>query len=491
MSRKRKKKNKNNKVGENNSKNINTKQNETVQKVDLTEEVKLQEKEQLELEKEMKEKELCDKEEKKDLLDEIIEKHEEVEKPKESNIVYYDDKEKQKKRNKVIAFTCISFVLSLIVLFCIIVCINKTNTNVYKNIFVFDKDLSKMSSQQVIEVLKNKSESIKSERKIDVYQDNESIYSIRGQDIGLEIDVEDTAKKIMEYGRSDNILKDNIKILRALFKPVTIEPTYKYNDAKVEDIVKNIELTLKERFVDDSYSLDEKNHKIVIVKGKNGNTLDYNIEKEHIIHALEQDLSKSTIDIIEKKPTSLDVEKVHQEIKKDAKDAYIDRNSNPAKFVSEQIGFDFSITDLENTLNLPENQVEGKSIDFNLKVIEPKVKLTDITYTLYKDKLAGYTTYFDSPQGPRGNNLNIALRYLNGKIIMPGETFSFNKAIGDTTAAKGYLEAATFKGGTVVMEMGGGICQTTSTLYDVALMANLEIVERHPHRTTRSLCSTK
>ena len=66
-------------------------------------------------------------------------------------------------------------------------------------------------------------------------------------------------------------------------------------------------------------------------------------------------------------------------------------------------------------------------------------------------------------------------------IIMPGEVFSYNKIIGDTTAAKGYLPASTFKGGTIVQEMGGGICQTVSTLYDVALRSNLQITERHQH----------
>ena len=66
-------------------------------------------------------------------------------------------------------------------------------------------------------------------------------------------------------------------------------------------------------------------------------------------------------------------------------------------------------------------------------------------------------------------------------MVMPGETYSYNDNIGDTTASKGYQAAATFKGGTTVNEMGGGICQTVSTLYNVALMANLEIVERHQH----------
>ena len=70
---------------------------------------------------------------------------------------------------------------------------------------------------------------------------------------------------------------------------------------------------------------------------------------------------------------------------------------------------------------------------------------------------------------------------MNGKIVMPGEIYSYNDNIGDTTAERVYMAAATFKGGTTVDEMGGGICQTVSTLYNVVLMANMEIVERHAH----------
>ena len=119
------------------------------------------------------------------------------------------------------------------------------------------------------------------------------------------------------------------------------------------------------------------------------------------------------------------------------------------------------------------------------------MKLKDLTSKYYNDKIAGKTTYFNASQYARANNLKVALSYLNDKVIMPGETFSYNAAIGDTTAAKGYLPAATFKGGTTVNEMGGGICQTTSTLYDAVLMAGLEIVERHQHRTSSRICTTK
>ena len=247
-----------------------------------------------------------------------------------------------------------------------------------------------------------------------------------------------------------------------------------------------MELTLKNRFVDDKYTLDEKDAKLIITRGTTGNTIDLDTEKEKLINICKNNMiynkhESLKLDIKSKKPTELDLNKLYNEVKKDAKDAYIDETKTPIELVKEEVGYDFNVEDLKNLLEKEENQDEGKTIYFSLTVIEPKVKLSDITYKLYRDKLAGYTTYFTPGVYARSTNLKIALSYLNDIVIMPGETFSYNAAVGDVSAAQGYQAAAVFKGGTTVNEIGGGICQTTSTLYNVALMANLQIVERYQH----------
>ena len=81
----------------------------------------------------------------------------------------------------------------------------------------------------------------------------------------------------------------------------------------------------------------------------------------------------------------------------------------------------------------------------------------------------------------RNTNIDLACRAVNGTVVMPGETFSFNQATGERTAAKGYKEAAAISGGTTRDEIGGGVCQTSSTLFNAAVRADMEIVERNPH----------
>ena len=427
-----------------------------------------------------------DNEIEKEEVSEVSKEEKELEKNtpllKESKISTYKEKIKLNKTSKIVIFSCLAFLLVLLIIFGIITCINKLNTKVYKNVYMLGENFSSKTSEEVLEMINNKSNELSANEKLEVYQDGENIYTIKAEDIDFKFDVDKTAQSIIEFGRDSNIFKNNFNILKAFFSKKEIEPVYTYDNEKLDGVIKNIDLTIRDRYVDDSYSLDEKEGKLIIVNGKTGNAINYNNEKENIIKALE-DKNENTYDLkIEKKvPQELDVDKVYSEVKRDAKDAYIDKTVSPQKYVAEVVGFDFDVNSLKEVLALPENKEEGKTIEFKVNVIEPKVKLVNITADLCKDKLAGYTTYFPAGSYARSNNLKIALSYMNGIVVMPGETYSYNKNIGDTTASKGYQAAATFKGGTTVNEMGGGICQTVSTLYNTVLMANLEIVERHQH----------
>lgn len=92
-----------------------------------------------------------------------------------------------------------------------------------------------------------------------------------------------------------------------------------------------------------------------------------------------------------------------------------------------------------------------------------------------------YCSYYVNNKD-RTTNLKIASKKFNGTIIQPGETFDFNKVVGSRTSSKGYKKAHVFTGGDgVAMGLAGGICQVASTTFNAALLANVQIVERHQH----------
>ena len=78
-------------------------------------------------------------------------------------------------------------------------------------------------------------------------------------------------------------------------------------------------------------------------------------------------------------------------------------------------------------------------------------------------------------------NVRLAARAVNNTVLQPGQTFSFNKTVRSWTADRGYKKAPVSYDGELVRSWGGGLCQASSTLYNAALLAGLEIVERHRH----------
>lgn len=131
-----------------------------------------------------------------------------------------------------------------------------------------------------------------------------------------------------------------------------------------------------------------------------------------------------------------------------------------------------------NTINnniVSTNQANNKSNSSSSKVSNKSEEL-----------LAQFSTKIYSTDSARQNNLEITSKKLNGTVVKPNETFSFTKAIGPSTAAKGYEEADIYdSNGNKIKGYGGGNCQVSSTLYNaVQKVSSLEVVERHEHSNT-------
>jgi hypothetical protein len=95
--------------------------------------------------------------------------------------------------------------------------------------------------------------------------------------------------------------------------------------------------------------------------------------------------------------------------------------------------------------------------------------------------IAGYYTSIAGSPASRNHNIKLSCEKLNGTIVNSGEVCSFNHTVGKRTAEAGYQTAGVIMGKRLVSGIGGGICQTATTLYNSILESQLEVVERHPH----------
>lgn len=118
-------------------------------------------------------------------------------------------------------------------------------------------------------------------------------------------------------------------------------------------------------------------------------------------------------------------------------------------------------------------------VEIPVKITEPKAKKSDLA------KIDGVISTFSTIYNPaltdRSENLAVAARYINGKVIMPGEVFSYNDTVGERTAARGFKSGAIFKNNKVEQDIGGGVCQVSTTLYRAIMGAGIKSTERHNH----------
>jgi vancomycin resistance protein YoaR len=114
--------------------------------------------------------------------------------------------------------------------------------------------------------------------------------------------------------------------------------------------------------------------------------------------------------------------------------------------------------------------------------IVPEVKISEELQDLGIKEVVGigHTSYYGSPAN-RVHNIKVSAERFNGKLIAPGEIFSFNTNLGPVNGAMGYRKELVIKPEGTIPEYGGGVCQTSTTLYRAALLTGLPITERHPH----------
>ena len=102
-------------------------------------------------------------------------------------------------------------------------------------------------------------------------------------------------------------------------------------------------------------------------------------------------------------------------------------------------------------------------------------------WELFEDLLGKFETNYDLENKSHEKNIEIILRNLNNRIILKGEYFSFNATVGERKIERGFKEGPIVIRGQMTKGLAGGICQVTSTLYNVILLSNLKVIERKNH----------
>lgn len=385
-------------------------------------------------------------------------------------------KEKNKKEVSV-AIAIISIVILIITLMfisTIFALVNIGNDKIIDGVTIKGVELVGLSREDAILEIE---EAIKNElaKSINLkYEDYET--SISPEQIEATYDVTGAIQEAYDIGRNGNIIKNNYDILFSMLfgKKVGIELSY--NDKILTDMVEDISKKIPGSMKDNSYYIE--GDKLIITTGKPGLAIKVDEMKKQIIEQVKKPVKDYlSIPVENKVPGTIEIDTIYQKVQKDPKDAYY--TENPFTIHPHEEGIDFAIT-LEEARQIVSEKKEEYEIP--LKFTEPEVTTNEIGAEAFPNLLSSFSTRYDAGLRNRTTNLELASAKINGTVLMPGEEFSYNKVVGERTIAAGYKEAAIYSGGQVVDGLGGGICQISSTLYNAAVQANMEILERSNHQ---------
>ena len=412
---------------------------------------------------------------------ETIEKKEQQEQPQEEQEVVGLDLTKS--NNTKISITLLIIAITIIVLALvstIFATINLRNTKIIKGVTIGKIDVSNLTKEEAIEKLE-KVYGTKSEKQIYLTH-GEFETSITYEALEVKYQIENAVKQAYDIGRAGNIFQDNFEILRTWCKGQNIKLEVTIDSDMINQISQNINNSIEDAAVQPSYYLEKDNAKLIITAGKEGVKVDEKQLIEEIYIVLDEntdDEQRIEIPVVQSIPEEIDIEKIHEEVYKEVKDAYYTKE--PFTIYPEEDGIDFDIESAKAILS-----EEKEEYEIPLNITKPGKTVKEIGTEAFPDLLATFSTNYKASNVNRTTNLKLAANKINGTVLLPNEEFSYNKVVGERSEKTGFKMAATYSNGQVVDGIGGGICQISSTLYDAVIMANLNVTERRNHQFVTS-----
>ncbi len=293
----------------------------------------------------------------------------------------------------------------------------KLNNQVFPNVYIDNLNVGRKTKQEVVEILEKKNSPLKQVHISVIYKD-EPIATFSAAKLDLHADINETVDRAYNIGRSSNLSTRLSQKIGSLFN--------------WKKFYLNTKIVYSKESVNDFSDQTEQR---------------YNVPAKNALFEFDNNR------VVSFRP-----------------------EEKGTKIKSEQFLKDID----QNILALKSNPVDTEII-LQETVLEPEVTLAKINQFGIEEEIGeGQSNYSHSIPG-RVHNVLLAASRFHGILIPKGEEFSFNKIVGDISAATGYQQAYIIKGGKTVLGDGGGVCQVSTTLFRVALNTGLYITQRIAH----------
>ena len=351
--------------------------------------------------------------------------------------------------------------------------ISDNSTEIYPNTYIMGINVGGMSREEASLVLSSGMAAQYEGKSLTIEFPAGNI-TISSADANPSINEEDAAETAYRYGRQGGIVENAILYLRALFGKHSVNTAFYIDEAYIKERIAYAAERNNVKLLSYSYLVDET--RILITKGRTGRTVNEAALAETVVSAFESRTFDPVVcNLTTEEPEPINLAALQRLLYTAPANAYFDGVTD--EIVEHVTGVNFDIVAAQILLD---NTQAGRVVEIDLILTEPEVTTQELEALLFQFVLGECTTSVGGTVS-RINNVGLAASIINGKTLMPGEVFSYNETVGKRTIDRGFQAAPAYVNGLTVDEIGGGICQVSSTLYLATLRSNLEIVTRYCH----------
>lgn len=356
-------------------------------------------------------------------------------------------------------------------------CAYASGDRVLPGVTVAGTDLSGMSSAAVRQALEDLSGQRYENLTIPLVLGEKRV-ELSAKEAAVTLNIDATAQLAEETGKG-SFLSGGANFLKGLVAETPLERVTTvidegYVSAKVTEAAGMVSRPMTET----RWELEETEDsaKLVLYRGATGQSVDEDALRQKVLSALRRgDGEAIQVEVVTASPAQPDFKEMAAQVAREAENAVYDPESD--EITPHVLGVAAAAEDLQKAYN---GLQEGQSGEVELTVTQPEITTESLRIGLFRDVL-GEAKSKVSGSANRVGNVKLASEACNGTILLPGERMSYNQTTGQRTWEKGYREAGAYVGGKTVNEVGGGVCQPSSTLYLATLYADLKTVERKNH----------
>lgn len=381
-------------------------------------------------------------------------------------------------KKKVILIAGIAVVCVLLCIFGLLVSAagKLDGDTVYEGIYFKDIPLGGKTQEEVKQIISEYEENTPAQEFTAKFHDVSITFSPGA--VGFNYNAEEMAKAAYDTYRTGSKLERLFQVWKAKNGKVEIKSSYLNDEELFQQTAKTL---LSEQGITDApYTLTYSDTAITVTINETGEYVDINA----FYAQMKQRMTVEDYSVLELQGTPIgtpSADEIYNAIYIKAENARAETVNGKTKIVPHVVGRSVDKKSLEEHLNKGEKRFQLK-----LNKTYPDIKTENIEGQFFHDVLGTYRTNYNAALKGRSQNVALAARKINGTVLNNGDIFSFNKTVGKRTAAAGFSTATIFTNGELSEELGGGICQVSSTLYYATLLANLKIVERRNHMFTVS-----